>query len=185
MVETSTSADRRQCADGLGGGAGGGVGCTPVILTMHHSNSFGEGRAMRKILLSASSPRQEVWRDAPIVPRPIVDRALRRPRRRSTTYVPMRQAFQSLSGAASAHHQNPMGRRSPPAAGAGAGRMLIRPPLTVALGAPAARSLFASRHLSSMAGRRRPSRRREGWLDGSPSFLRRVRDNREGIARFV
>jgi DNA polymerase len=67
-------------------------------------------------------------------------------------------------------------------------RTLIRPPITVALGATAARSLFGKVvTISSMRGR--PQQAYDGgeaWVTVHPSFLLRVRDNKEEeYARFV
>jgi DNA polymerase len=67
-------------------------------------------------------------------------------------------------------------------------RALIRPPLTVALGATAARSLFGkAMTISSMRGS--PHMLPEGgeaWVTVHPSFLLRVQDNKEAeYARFV
>ncbi|HEX8258489.1 MAG TPA: UdgX family uracil-DNA binding protein [Allosphingosinicella sp.] len=67
-------------------------------------------------------------------------------------------------------------------------RLLIRPPITVALGATAARSLFGKAvTIGSMRGRPHPIYDGgEGWVTVHPSFLLRVRDNREAeYARFV
>jgi DNA polymerase len=67
-------------------------------------------------------------------------------------------------------------------------RILIRPPITVALGATAARSLFGKVvTISSMRGRaHRIYDGGEGWVTVHPSFLLRVRDNKEAeYARFV
>jgi DNA polymerase len=67
-------------------------------------------------------------------------------------------------------------------------RMLIRPPITVALGATAARSLFGKVvTISSMRGRaHRIYDGGEGWVTVHPSFLLRVRDNKDAeYARFV
>ncbi len=67
-------------------------------------------------------------------------------------------------------------------------RVLIRPPITVALGATAARSLFGKPvTISAMRGRAHTvSDGGEGWVTVHPSFLLRVRDNREEeYARFV
>jgi DNA polymerase len=67
-------------------------------------------------------------------------------------------------------------------------RMLIRPPITVALGATAARSLFGKVvTISSMRGRAHQIYDGgEGWVTVHPSFLLRVRDNKEEeYARFV
>ena len=67
-------------------------------------------------------------------------------------------------------------------------RALIRPPVTVALGATAARSLFG-KAVTISGTRGRPHRLPEGgeaWVTVHPSFLLRVRDNREEeYARFV
>jgi DNA polymerase len=67
-------------------------------------------------------------------------------------------------------------------------RTIIRPPITVALGASAARSLFGKAvTISSMRGR--PQQAFDGgeaWVTVHPSFLLRVQDNRdEEYARFV
>ncbi|HET9426735.1 MAG TPA: UdgX family uracil-DNA binding protein [Allosphingosinicella sp.] len=66
---------------------------------------------------------------------------------------------------------------------------LIRPPITVALGATAARSLFGRAvTISSLRGERQalPDSGGEAWVTVHPSFLLRVRDNREAeYARFV
>jgi DNA polymerase len=67
-------------------------------------------------------------------------------------------------------------------------RILVRPPITVALGATAARSLFGKVvTISSMRGR--PQQAYDGgeaWVTVHPSFLLRVRDNKEAeYARFV
>jgi len=67
-------------------------------------------------------------------------------------------------------------------------RTLVRPPVTVALGASAARSLFGKAvTISSMRGR--PHMIYDGgeaWVTVHPSFLLRVRDNKEEeYARFV
>jgi len=67
-------------------------------------------------------------------------------------------------------------------------RGLLRPPLTVALGATAARSLFG-RVMTIGASRGRAHRLADGgevWVTVHPSFLLRVRDDREAeYARFV
>ena len=67
-------------------------------------------------------------------------------------------------------------------------RALIRPSVTVALGATAARSLFG-KVVTIGAMRGRPHQARDGgeaWVTVHPSFLLRVRDNREEeYARFV
>ena len=67
-------------------------------------------------------------------------------------------------------------------------RTLIRPPITVALGATAARSLFG-KAVTIGAMRGRPHQTADGgetWVTVHPSFLLRVRDNREEeYARFV
>jgi DNA polymerase len=67
-------------------------------------------------------------------------------------------------------------------------RTLIRPPITVALGATAARSLFG-KVVTIGAMRGRPHKVLDGgetWVTVHPSFLLRVRDNREEeYARFV
>jgi DNA polymerase len=67
-------------------------------------------------------------------------------------------------------------------------RAIIRPPITVALGATAARSLFGKVvTISSMRGKAHSIYDGgEGWVTVHPSFLLRVRDNREEeYARFV
>ena len=67
-------------------------------------------------------------------------------------------------------------------------RVLIRPPITVALGATAARSLFGKAvTIGSMRGRAHTvPDGGEAWVTVHPSFLLRVRDNREEeYARFV
>ena len=67
-------------------------------------------------------------------------------------------------------------------------RALIRPPVTVALGATAARSLFG-KVVTISALRGRPHEAADGgetWVTVHPSFLLRVRDDREAeYARFV
>jgi DNA polymerase len=67
-------------------------------------------------------------------------------------------------------------------------RSLIRPPLTVALGATAARSLFG-KAVTIGAMRGQPHRALDGgeaWVTVHPSFLLRVQDNRDAeYARFV
>jgi uracil-DNA glycosylase len=67
-------------------------------------------------------------------------------------------------------------------------RVLIRPPITVALGATAARSLFG-KVVTIGAMRGKPHQAPDGgetWVTVHPSFLLRVRDNREEeYARFV
>ncbi len=67
-------------------------------------------------------------------------------------------------------------------------RALIRPPLTVALGATAARSLFG-KAMAIGASRGRAHRLEDGseaWVTVHPSFLLRVRDDKEAeYARFV
>ena len=67
-------------------------------------------------------------------------------------------------------------------------RSLIRPPVTVALGATAARSLFG-KAVTISALRGSPQRAMDGgetWVTVHPSFLLRVRDNREEeYERFV
>jgi uracil-DNA glycosylase len=67
-------------------------------------------------------------------------------------------------------------------------RSLLRPQVTVALGATAARSLFG-RVVTISALRGQPHQARDGgetWVTVHPSFLLRVRDNRdEEYARFV
>ena len=66
---------------------------------------------------------------------------------------------------------------------------LIRPPVTVALGATAVRSLFGrATTISSLRGAPQtlPDNGGEAWVTVHPSFLLRVRDNREAeYARFV
>jgi len=65
---------------------------------------------------------------------------------------------------------------------------LIRPPLTVALGATAARSLFGKVvTISALRGRgHKLPEGGEAWVTVHPSFLLRVRDGREAeYARFV
>jgi len=65
---------------------------------------------------------------------------------------------------------------------------LIRPPLVVALGATAARSLFGKAvTISSLRGQaQRLEDGSEAWVTVHPSFLLRVRDDREAeYARFV
>jgi DNA polymerase len=66
-------------------------------------------------------------------------------------------------------------------------RVLIRPPITVALGATAARSLFGKAvTISAMRGKPHALEGGEAWVTVHPSFLLRVRDNREEeYARFV
>jgi DNA polymerase len=67
-------------------------------------------------------------------------------------------------------------------------RSILRPALTVALGATAARSLFGKAvTISAMRGRAHAiPDGGEGWVTVHPSFLLRVRDNREEeYARFV
>ncbi|HLL29722.1 MAG TPA: UdgX family uracil-DNA binding protein [Allosphingosinicella sp.] len=67
-------------------------------------------------------------------------------------------------------------------------RLLIRPPLTVALGATAARSIFGKAvTITAMRGRAHQlPEGGEAWVTVHPSFLLRVRDNREAeYARFV
>ncbi|HEX8667169.1 MAG TPA: UdgX family uracil-DNA binding protein [Allosphingosinicella sp.] len=67
-------------------------------------------------------------------------------------------------------------------------RTILRPALTVALGATAARSLFGKAvTISAMRGRAHAiPDGGEGWVTVHPSFLLRVRDNREEeYARFV
>jgi uracil-DNA glycosylase len=68
-------------------------------------------------------------------------------------------------------------------------RMLIRPPITVALGATAARSLFGKAVTVSRlrgAPHRLPDDGGEAWVTVHPSFLLRVRDAKEAeYARFV
>jgi DNA polymerase len=67
-------------------------------------------------------------------------------------------------------------------------RILIRPPITVALGATAARSLFG-KAVTIGATRGRPHQAKDGgetWVTVHPSFLLRVQDNKEAeYARFV
>jgi uracil-DNA glycosylase len=67
-------------------------------------------------------------------------------------------------------------------------RMLIRPPITVALGATAARSLFG-KAVTIGAMRGKPHRAADGgetWVTVHPSFLLRVQDRQEEeYARFV
>jgi DNA polymerase len=67
-------------------------------------------------------------------------------------------------------------------------RVLIRPPVTVALGATAARSLF-QKNVTITAMRGKPHKLYDGgecWVTVHPSFLLRVRDNKEEeYARFV
>ncbi|HEX8527563.1 UdgX family uracil-DNA binding protein [Allosphingosinicella sp.] len=67
-------------------------------------------------------------------------------------------------------------------------RLLLRPPVTVALGATAARSLFG-RIMTIGASRGRSHRLPDGgeaWVTVHPSFLLRVQDNKEAeYARFV
>ncbi|PWG02978.1 UdgX family uracil-DNA binding protein [Sphingosinicella humi] len=64
---------------------------------------------------------------------------------------------------------------------------LIRPPITVALGATAARSLFGKAvTISATRGKPHALEAGETWVTVHPSFLLRVRDNREEeYARFV
>ena len=67
-------------------------------------------------------------------------------------------------------------------------RLLLRPPLTVALGATAARSLFGKAvTIGAMRGRAHHlADGGEAWVTVHPSFLLRVQDNREQeYARFV
>ena len=67
-------------------------------------------------------------------------------------------------------------------------RLLIRPPLTVALGATAARSLFGKAvTITAMRGRAHDlPEGGEAWVTVHPSFLLRVQDNKEQeYARFV
>ena len=67
-------------------------------------------------------------------------------------------------------------------------RVLIRPPITVALGATAARSIFGKAvTIGAMRGRAHAvPEGGEAWVTVHPSFLLRVRDNREEeYARFV
>jgi DNA polymerase len=67
-------------------------------------------------------------------------------------------------------------------------RTILRPALTVALGATAARSLFG-KAVTIAALRGRPQRAFDGgetWVTVHPSFLLRVRDDKEAeYARFV
>jgi DNA polymerase len=67
-------------------------------------------------------------------------------------------------------------------------RILIRPPVTVALGATAARSIF-EKVVTISAMRGQPHKLADGgeaWVTVHPSFLLRVRDNKEEeYARFV
>jgi DNA polymerase len=64
---------------------------------------------------------------------------------------------------------------------------LVRPPLIVALGATAARSLFGKVvTISALRGRGHALPEGEAWVTVHPSFLLRVRDDREReYARFV
>jgi probable DNA metabolism protein len=67
-------------------------------------------------------------------------------------------------------------------------RLLIRPPVTVALGATAARSVFGKAvTITSMRGRAHElPEGGEAWVTVHPSFLLRVQDNKEAeYARFV
>jgi DNA polymerase len=66
-------------------------------------------------------------------------------------------------------------------------RSIIRPRITVALGATAARSLFSRVvTISAMRGRAHAIPEGEAWVTVHPSFLLRVRDNKEEeYARFV
>ncbi|MEA3008520.1 MAG: uracil-DNA glycosylase [Sphingomonadales bacterium] len=67
-------------------------------------------------------------------------------------------------------------------------RLLIRPPLTIALGATAARSIFGKAvTITSMRGRAHAlPEGGEAWVTVHPSFLLRVRDDKEAeYARFV
>ena len=67
-------------------------------------------------------------------------------------------------------------------------RMLIRPAITVALGATAARSIFQKVvTISALRGRPHPlAAGGEAWVTVHPSFLLRVRDNKEAeYAKFV
>jgi uracil-DNA glycosylase family protein len=67
-------------------------------------------------------------------------------------------------------------------------RLLIRPPVTVALGATAARSIFGKAvTITSMRGRAHElPEGGEAWVTVHPSFLLRVRDDREAeYARLV
>ncbi|HEX6376213.1 MAG TPA: UdgX family uracil-DNA binding protein [Allosphingosinicella sp.] len=67
-------------------------------------------------------------------------------------------------------------------------RLLVRPPLTVALGATAARSIFGKAvTITAMRGRAHDlPEGGEAWVTVHPSFLLRVRDDKEAeYARFV
>lgn len=66
-------------------------------------------------------------------------------------------------------------------------RALIRPPLTIALGATAARSVFGKAvTIAALRGRPHPIEGGEAWVTVHPSFLLRVRDDKEAeYARFV
>jgi DNA polymerase len=67
-------------------------------------------------------------------------------------------------------------------------RLIVRPPLTVALGATAARSVFGKAvTIGALRGRAHPlPEGGEAWVTVHPSFLLRVHDNREEeYARFV
>ena len=66
-------------------------------------------------------------------------------------------------------------------------RTLIRPPVTVALGATAARSLFGKVvTISATRGKPHMLDEDETWVTVHPSFLLRIRDNREAeYERFV
>jgi DNA polymerase len=67
-------------------------------------------------------------------------------------------------------------------------RLLIRPPLTVALGATAARSVFGKAvTITAMRGRAHAlPEGGEAWVTVHPSFLLRVRDDKEAeYAKFV
>jgi DNA polymerase len=67
-------------------------------------------------------------------------------------------------------------------------RLLIRPPVTVALGATAGRSIFGKAiTIGAMRGRAHPlPDGGEAWVTVHPSFLLRVQDNKEAeYARFV
>jgi DNA polymerase len=66
-------------------------------------------------------------------------------------------------------------------------RTILRPAIVVALGATAARSIFKRTvTIGAMRGRPHPLEQGEAWVTVHPSFLLRVRDNREEeYARFV
>jgi DNA polymerase len=66
-------------------------------------------------------------------------------------------------------------------------RLLLRPPIIVALGATAARSVFGKAvTIGAMRGRAHEVAGGEAWVTVHPSFILRVRDNREEeYARFV